>query len=59
MLDRYPDVLSSKEVMEILDISKVLLYEMIREKKLKAYKVGREWRYNKNTLIKNLIALEK
>jgi len=59
MLNDYPDILNSKEVMEILGIKKELLYEMIKCKKLPAYKINKkEWRFNKGTLIKHLIALE-
>lgn len=60
MLDEYSDVLVSAEVMEILNIKKEQLYELIRTKKLPAYKIGKkEWRFNKVTLINHLLALEQ
>ena len=52
MLDEYPDVLNTKEVMEILDITKNLLYKLIHTKQLPAYRIGqKKWRINKNSLI--------
>ena len=52
MLDEYDDILTSKETMQILKISKKLLYALIREKRLPAYKLGKkDWRFNKDDLI--------
>lgn len=60
MLEDYPDVLNTKEVMEILDITKNLLYELIHTKQLPAYRLGRKkWRINKNSLINYLTRLER
>ena len=59
MLDEYPDVLNTKEVMEILDITKNLLYKLIHTKQLPAYRIGeKKWRINKNSLIEYLHKLE-
>ena len=59
MLDEYPDVLSTKEVMEILDITKNLLYKLIHTKQIPAYRIGtKKWRINKNSLIEYLYDLE-
>lgn len=59
MLDEYPDVLNTKEVMEILDITKNLLYKLIHTKQLPAYRIGqKKWRINKQSLINYLYELE-
>ena len=59
MLEDYPDVLTTREVMEILDITKNLLYELIHTKQLPAYRIGKKkWRINKNSLIDYLSRLE-
>ena len=58
MLDEYPDVLNTKEVMEILDITKNLLYKLIHTKQIPAYRIGtKKWRINKNSLIEYLYDL--
>lgn len=59
MLDEYPDVLNTKEVMEILDITKNLLYKLIHTKQLPAYRIGqKKWGINKQSLINYLYELE-
>ena len=60
MLKDYPDVLTAKDAMKILSISKELLYDLINSKQLPAYRLGKKsWRINKESLINYLIALEK
>lgn len=55
MLEEYPDVLNTKEVMEILDITKNLLYELIHSNTIPAIRIGKkQWRINKEDLIKYL-----
>ena len=52
MLEEYPDVLNTKEVMEILDITKNLMYELIRSGTIRAIKIGKkQWRITKDDLI--------
>ena len=52
MLEEYPDVLNTCEVMEILDITKNLMYKLIHENEIRAFRVGgRRWRVNKDDLI--------
>lgn len=59
MLNEYPDVLNTKEVMEILDITKNLLYRLIYTNQLPAYRIGsKKWRINKTSLIDYLYSLE-
>lgn len=60
MLEKYPDVLTAKDVMEILSINKGLLYELIHNGQLPAYRLGsKKWRFNKESLINYLISLEE
>ena len=51
MLRYYPDILTPKEVMEILSISKNTLYYLIREERLPAFRLGkRNWRFRKEDI---------
>lgn len=60
MLEEYPDVLNTKEVMKILGITKNLLYELIHTNQIPAYRIGtKKWRINKSSLIKYLYSLER
>ena len=60
MLDEYPDVLTTREVMEVLAVSKDLLYKLIETDQIPAYRLGKKsWRINKTSLINHLLALEK
>ncbi|MCI2000590.1 MAG: helix-turn-helix domain-containing protein [Clostridia bacterium] len=59
MLDEYPDILNSKEVMEILGISKNTLYELIKDGEIPAVRLGKKlWRIHKKSLLK-FINIEK
>lgn len=60
MFEEYPDVLNTAEVMQILDITKNTLYELIHSRALPAYRIGKKkWRVNKDSLIKYLHCLER
>ena len=53
MLEEYPDVLSINETMEILGISRNLLYNLIHTGAIPAMRIGKNlWRINKQSLIK-------
>lgn len=53
MLEEYPDVLSINETMEILGISRNLLYNLIHTGVIPAMRIGKKlWRINKQALIK-------
>lgn len=47
----YPDILSVQQLMELLQIGKVLAYKLIESKKFKAVKIGREYKILKNSVI--------
>lgn len=52
MLEEYPDVLSINETMEILGISRNLLYNLIHTGVIPAMRIGKKlWRINKTDLI--------
>lgn len=52
MLYTYPDILTPKDVMKILSISKNTLYHMIQNNTLPAFRVGpRIWRFKKEDII--------
>ncbi|MDR1701054.1 MAG: helix-turn-helix domain-containing protein [Lachnoclostridium sp.] len=53
------DVLTSKEVMEILDISKETLYKQIKWGRIPAFKVdNKSWRFNKKQFIDKVLTTE-
>jgi len=47
-------LLTTKEVLEILKISKISLYRKIWAGKIKAYKLGRLWRFKREDIEKCL-----
>jgi len=60
MLEKYPDIMTAKQTMEALGVSKELLYELIRTKQLPAYRLGKKsWKINKSSLIEHLKGLER
>lgn len=51
MLYDYPEILTGKEVMEILSVSKNTLYNLIRTERLPAFRLGkRSWRFRREDL---------
>ncbi len=59
MLENYPDVLTSRDIMEILSIDKSLLYELLQSRQIPAYRIGnKKWRVNKDSFIEYLKRLE-
>lgn len=51
-LREYPDLLSVLDVMDILRIGRVTVYQLIREKKLAACKIAGKYRIPKSCVIK-------
>ena len=51
LFSNYPDILSVQQMMELLQIGKVLAYKLIDSKKIKAIKIGREYKILKNSII--------
>lgn len=54
MLKNYPDVLSAKEVCQLLRISAHTLYKLIQEGELPDRKIGGKYKITKNNLTKFL-----
>lgn len=50
-LERYPDVLTFKQVQEILHVGKNLLLDLLDTGEIPAFKVGKLWRVYKKSLI--------
>jgi excisionase family DNA binding protein/YgiT-type zinc finger domain-containing protein len=46
-----PDNLNVEEVADLLRVSNQTVYNMIKDGRLPAYKVGREWRFNRQEII--------
>lgn len=51
-----PDVLDVEEVAELLRVSKQTIYNMLKDGRLKAVKVGREWRFPREAVERLLIS---
>lgn len=47
MFTQYPDVVNVEQMMEMLHIGKVLAYKILKSKKIKAIKIGREYKIAK------------
>ena len=51
MFADYPDVLTMENLIEMLQIGKVFAYQLVKEKKVKAIKIGREYKITKESVI--------
>ena len=56
MLEKYNDLLTVKELSEILRVSEACVYKMIKDGKLKVHRFGREYKCSKLWLIENYLA---
>lgn len=57
MFTDYPDIVNLVQMRKMLDgISNTLAYRMLREKKIKSKKVGREYKIPKVNVIKYMMA---
>ncbi len=52
VLDNFPDILTVKELSDLLKISDQSIKRAITSGKLEALKVGKVWRIEKNSVIK-------
>ena len=55
-LKHYPDVQTTDQAAEILNVSKKTLYMAIKNKELHAVKIGREYRIVKAKLVEMLVS---
>ena len=51
LFEEYPELVSVSELMNMLGIGRVLAYRLITDKKVKAVKIGREYKIVKNSVI--------
>ena len=57
MFTNYPDIINIEQMRKMLGgISNTLAYRMLREKKIKSKKVGREYKIPKVNVIKYMMA---
>lgn len=54
MLDDYPDVLSFRQVMEIMHVGRILLLRLLNSGEIPAFKMGKLWKVYKKDLIQYL-----
>lgn len=55
LFSEYPEIISVEQMMEMLQIGKVLAYRMVEEKKIKSAKIGREYKIIKKSVIDLLL----
>ena len=55
----YPEIISVEQMMEMLQIGKVLAYRMVEEKQVKSAKIGREYKIIKKSVIDLLLKGEQ
>ena len=51
MFEKYPDILSVKQMMKALQISKNTAYDLLRNGNIKAVRLNKKWLIPKNSLI--------
>lgn len=51
-LDNLPDVLTTQQLAEFLQVSDQTIKRAIKTGKLKAFKVGKDWRFEKEEVMK-------
>jgi len=51
LFEEYPELVSVSDLMSMLGIGRVLAYRLISDKKVKAVKIGREYKIVKNSVI--------
>jgi excisionase family DNA binding protein len=49
------EVLTIKEVSELLKIHQTTVYKMIRESRIPAFKIGSDWRFQKDQIVRWMI----
>lgn len=55
LFNGYPEIISVEQMMEMLQIGKVLAYRMVEEKQVKSAKIGREYKIIKKSVIDLLL----
>jgi excisionase family DNA binding protein len=52
MLNTYPEILTVKELREILYIGRNKAYELLERGTIRGFKVGRDWRVSKEEVVR-------
>ena len=55
MFTSYPDVVNVEQLKEMLGIGITLAYRLLKENKIRAFKIGREYKIPKANVIRYLI----
>lgn len=50
MLNQYNDIMSATDIAEVLCIGKNRVYELLENKSLKGFRIGRVWKIPKESL---------
>lgn len=59
VLRKYPDLLAIEDVTQILHIGRHVVYRLIKENRLKAFKIGNRYRVTKRSLISYIESSER
>jgi excisionase family DNA binding protein len=55
IFETYPDVVGVEELQKMLNVGIVLAYRLLKERKIKSRKIGREYKISKTAVIKYLL----
>lgn len=55
MFESYDDILTVEELAEALKIGTTQAYKLVRSRKLKAFKEGKDWKIAKDALIRYIL----
>ncbi len=55
MLNNYPEILTVTEISEILHIGKNRVYELLENKSIKGFRIGRVWKIPKESFMEYIL----
>ncbi len=56
MLSKYPDILTTKDLIKILSLHKNTIYKLLRSKEIPNKKIGKKYVISKENLIEYIIS---
>ena len=59
MFEDYDDLVSIEALCEMLSVGKNIAYELLKQKKIKAFRIGRAWRIPKKAVEEYILANSK
>ena len=59
MFEDYPDLVSIDEICNMLSIGKNAAYELLQKKKIKAFHIGRSWKFPKQAVEEYILSESK